>query len=104
MQETEIGGEVVTMPECHDDDKLWIAAQIYNITTRGRHEGEQLISGIQRYTILNEYENIYTSIMDLEVGIDADSKARRAANIKLRHRVKSWRDMRDGITYERNKY
>jgi hypothetical protein len=100
MQETEIGGHTVMLPECHEDDKLWIAAQIYNITTR-RHEGEQLISGIQRYTILNEYANIYNSIIESETGIDADSKARRAANIKLRERVKSWRDLRDGVTHER---
>ena len=103
MQETEIGGEVVTMPECHDDDKLWIASQIYNITTRGRHDGEQLISGIQRYTILNEYENIYRSIIESEKGIDADSKARRAANIRLRYRVSGWRDLRSNVTCDRNK-
>jgi hypothetical protein len=100
MQETEVGGHMVMLPECHEDDKLWIAAQMYNITTR-KHEGGQLISGIQRYTMLNEYENIYISTMNYYCGIDADSKARRAANIKLRERVKSWRDLRDGVTYER---
>ena len=102
MQETEIAGHMVMLPECHEDDKPWLAAQIYNITTR-RHEGEQLISGIQRYTILNEYENIYRSIIESEKGIDADSKARRAANIRLRYRVAGWRDLRSNVTYDRNK-
>lgn len=100
MQETEIGGQFVMLPECNDGDKAWIASKIYNITTR-MHEGENLIAGIQRYAILRDYECKYLNIMEIESGIDAEDKARRAANILLREKIKNWKDLRGGITDKR---
>ena len=101
MQEAEINGQFVMMPACHNDDQSWIAAQIYNITTR-RFEGENLITGIQRYSILNQYESTYLSVLEASSGINAESLARRAANIILREKVAAWKDLRRGVTHLRN--
>lgn len=97
MQEAEVGGKLLALPECHDGDKEWIAAMLYNVTTR-RHEGCQIVIEPQRTAMMEGYERTYLNSLELNEGHDGPSIARRLANIDLRERVGNYLSLRKGLT------
>lgn len=97
MQKAKINGVDIDLPMCHEGDKEWLASVLYGITTK-RHEGTSSVNKVQRESMMRTYEATYTARLEANAGkIDAESLARRAANIELRHNIDAYIRLSKGI-------
>ena len=96
MQEAEINGKPYILPACHEGDINWLASILYDVETR-RHAAEGSVCEPQRTAMLQNYERIYLNELERNFSsINAESLARRAANIDLRERIENYNRLRKG--------
>lgn len=100
MQKTNINGQEIELPECHDGDKEWLASVLYGIESR-KHEAKNKVNELQRNAMIKTYEKTYLKLIANHPNHKGPSIARRAANIELRAKIDSYHDMRTGNTIER---
>jgi hypothetical protein len=98
VQEAEIAGRVITLPECHEGDVEWLAAVLYAMKTRNFDAGINILE-VQRYSIMRRYESIYREELEANGEDRGPSIARRAANNFLRQKISNYKNMMHCITF-----